>query len=86
MDIESFGGCRKERPLLLVPLSCRMGVWLLFDQVKGFGLTLFQMGHCLWVSAAGHSVGHNEDAAALLHLAQTHSTQLFSKQRHIGAQ
>lgn len=30
------------------------------SRLERFGLTLFQMGHCLWVSAAGHTVGHNE--------------------------
>lgn len=42
-------------------------------------LFFFQVGHCLWLSAAGHVVGHNAAAAVLLHLAEIPQHSAFFK-------
>lgn len=44
-------------------------------------MLFFQVGHCLWVSIARHTVGHSEDVTALLYLAQVpqHSAFFITK-------
>lgn len=81
MDIERFWGCthlrdcsvtRRRGFLFPVPFSCRVGGGLVSGQSE--------LGdHCPRLSAAGHTVGHDEDATAFLHLAQISEHSAFFK-------
>lgn len=80
MAIERVSGCAhlqgcsvaEGEASFLCPLvlqdGCLAAPWA--GRVGGLVFLFLQAGHCLWVSAAGHVVGHNAAAATLLHLAE----------------